>query len=345
MKIINIATFPPPIGGVSYFLKRLKFYTDKIDSKKYEYVDVSSLDMERKSAEGIKVINKYAILKYLIKEKPAYIIFHSNSFAHLILNLLFMHKHKFVYFTHGESILKEKNRKGWRYRILNHAEYIITPTKELYEEVKKIFPQKVIVKYIPFILFPENVRTLKSKRIIELKEKTEFTFSAYANSLISFKGENLYGIDLIIEMTYILRQNGYKIGIILLITTIDNERLFQYYQRKIKEYAIDEYIIFLDEAIDEASSLYLSTNAYLRPTNTDGDSFSIWEALYMGIPVLTSDATQRPEGCILFKNRNISDLVEKAEFLIEHYKEIKEKTERLDISGSERIIIKFFESL
>lgn len=90
---------------------------------------------------------------------------------------------------------------------------------------------------------------------------------------------------------------------------------------------------------------YVSTDAYLRPTNTDGDSFSIWEALYLGIPVIASDATQRPDGCVLFKNRNLDDLVDKADKLIRNYSIVKEHTRNLNISGSEEQLIDFFNKI
>lgn len=346
MKIINIATFPLPMGGVSCFLKRLKAYTDEINGKEdYEYVDVSGLEMGRKSEEGIKAIKKSSIFKYLMKEKPAYIVFHSNSVGHLILNIIFMQKHKFIYFTHGESILKKKNRKGWRHWIINKAEYIITPTYELLNEVKEIFPLKKEIKNIPFILFPKNVTPLEDKRIIVLKEKVTFIFSAYANSLTKFHGENLYGIDLMIELIYQLRNAGNDVGLVLLITTIDDRELFEEYKQRIRCYGLEDYIVILNEVIDEASKLYISSDAYLRPTNTDGDSFSIWEALYLGIPVIASDATQRPKGCILFKNRSIEDLIEKAEWLIQNYETVKKETKSLDIVGSEKQLISFFANI
>lgn len=345
MKVINIATFPPPIGGVSCFLKRLKTYTDKIDSEKYEYVDISGQEMERKTAEGIKAIKKYAIWRYLIKEKPAHIVFHSNSIGCLLLNLIFMRKYKFIYFTHGESILKEKNQRGWRHWIINKAEYIITPTNELLDEVKKIFPMKEEIRKIPFILFPEDIKPLEDERIKVLKEKVEFVFSAYANSLIKFQGDNLYGVDLMIEMIHRLRSEGNNVGLVLLITTIDSQALFQEYMQCIINYRLEDYIVILNEIVDEASKLYVSSDAYLRPTNTDGDSFSIWEALYLGIPVLASDATQRPGGCILFRNRSIEDLVEKAKSLIRDYPVIKAHTEKLNISGSEKLLVDFFDGI
>jgi hypothetical protein len=51
----------------------------------------------------------------------------------------------------------------------------------------------------------------------------------------------------------------------------------------------------------------------IRPTNTDGDSLSVREAIHMEKLVICSDAVSRPEQCILFKNRDLEDLVKKTE--------------------------------
>ena len=52
-----------------------------------------------------------------------------------------------------------------------------------------------------------------------------------------------------------------------------------------------------------------SGNIFVRPTNTDGDSVSLREALHYGMPTVASDAVPRPEGTILFRNRDLQSMV------------------------------------
>ncbi|WP_162247912.1 glycosyltransferase [Devosia sp. Root413D1] len=47
---------------------------------------------------------------------------------------------------------------------------------------------------------------------------------------------------------------------------------------------------------------------FVRPTSWDGDAISIREALWYGLPVVASDAVQRPDAVSLFRNRNQTDL-------------------------------------
>lgn len=341
MKIINIASFPPPIGGVSYFLRRLKSYTDTDNKDQFVYVDVSGKGKKKKREEGVVCISKLGTFFFLLFEPTALIVFHSNSVGHLFLHWIYRNKHRFIYFTHGESILKEKNRYGWRFNVISSAEALVTPTKELYTKSKEIFKDNCDVRHIPFIIYPRNIEAYRSEEIDLLRGSVDFVFSGYANSLIEYHGEDLYGIDMMIELIHTLNLKGYNVGIIILITEISDERKFEAYKKSIRDYNLEAKVIIVTHPIEEASSLYIASDAYLRPTNTDGDSFSIWESLYFGVPVLASDATQRPEGCVLFKNRSQKDLEEKAIEIIENYNVLKNNIVGLNISGNEKDIMGF----
>ena len=43
----------------------------------------------------------------------------------------------------------------------------------------------------------------------------------------------------------------------------------------------------------------------MRATNTDGDAVAVREALNLGVPVVASDASARPDGVVLFETRNL----------------------------------------
>lgn len=343
-KIIQISSFPPPIGGVSIFLQRLKYYTDLLSRQEICYVDVSGINVKEKKSKGIHCISKIGIIPYLFREKPAYIVFHSNSVFHLMINLLFARKHRFIYFAHGESILKAKNRKGWRNYILSKAECIVCPTENIYLAVKNIFPDTA-VKNISFVMLPKGIQPLQERSLTLLREKTDFVFSSYANNLMNYNGVNIYGVDMLIEALYKLRKDGYNCGIVLLMNGTTDKNKFREYMERITELGINEYFVVLDQPLNEAGRLYVSTDAYLRPTNTDANAFSIYEALSLGVPVIASDAVPRAEGCLTFQNRNIEDFVEKTEFLIKNYYEIKQSTSKLNITGNEQELINFFDSI
>jgi glycosyltransferase involved in cell wall biosynthesis len=82
------------------------------------------------------------------------------------------------------------------------------------------------------------------------------------------------------------------------------------------------------------------SHLFLRPTNTDGDAISIRESLYYKIPVIASNVVDRPEGTILFKNRDIQELYKKTVEVIENYENYKEKLKDIKINdNAEKILI------
>lgn len=344
MKIIHISALPPPVGGKAIFLQRLKYYTDLLSKKEVSYIDVSGIGVKEKEQKGIQCISKIGIVPYLFKEKPAHIVFHSNSTFCLMLNQLFIRKHRFIYFAHGESILKEKNRKGWRHKVLSKAECIVCLNDSVYSEVKQIFPETTI-KEIPIFILPNDIQPLNEPSLKQLRKRVDFVFSAYANSLVLHEGVSLYGVDMLIEALYELRNDGYNCGIILLISDASDQKTMHSIKMRIGELNLTDYLTILDHPIDEACRLYFSTDAYLRPTNTDGDAFSIHEALYLGVPVLTSDAVPRPEGCLIFRNRDVEHFAKRMKFLIDNYDEVKIATKRVKITGNEKELLEFFSDI
>jgi glycosyltransferase involved in cell wall biosynthesis len=58
-------------------------------------------------------------------------------------------------------------------------------------------------------------------------------------------------------------------------------------------------------------SLVKQCDAYIRPTNTDGDSVAIRESLMSGVPVLASDAVSRDSLVRTFRTGDVPDFVEK----------------------------------
>ena len=54
-----------------------------------------------------------------------------------------------------------------------------------------------------------------------------------------------------------------------------------------------------------------ASDVVLRPTNTDGDSITIREALYFSKAIVASDCAVRPEGTYVFKTRDLDDFCEK----------------------------------
>jgi glycosyltransferase involved in cell wall biosynthesis len=71
--------------------------------------------------------------------------------------------------------------------------------------------------------------------------------------------------------------------------------------------------------------IYEKSKIFLRPTNTDGDSICVREALDSNCVVIASDVVDRPKEVICFENRNIDDFVNKIKDVIANISYYKDK--------------------
>ena len=75
---------------------------------------------------------------------------------------------------------------------------------------------------------------------------------------------------------------------------------------------------------------------------TDGDSVSIRECLSMGVPVIASDSVQRPDGCVLFRNRDMKSLEETVKKVLQDLSGYREKIKDNTGGDSSRFIIEAY---
>lgn len=64
-----------------------------------------------------------------------------------------------------------------------------------------------------------------------------------------------------------------------------------------------------DVAHDACLSVIASSDVFVRPTFTDGDSISVREALFLQVPVVASSVGMRPAGTILFQPGDVDSLL------------------------------------
>lgn len=147
-----------------------------------------------------------------------------------------------------------------------------------------------------------------------------------ANGKISFyQGEDLYGLDHLIELAIQLKPDYPNIGIIFCFSDFsdENQKYLDILLSKAKDNDVLD-SVFFNTCSGPFLPILKEGDLFVRPTNTDGDANSIREALYLGIPTIASDAVVRPQGVVLFKSRNISHFVEKVKLILSSKKE-KEK--------------------
>lgn len=326
MKINIIGPYPPPYGGVSIYIKRL---TSLLINK--------SIEVENYTGPFKSYFFK--VLKE--KEKQIYHINLGGYRIKILLGILGKFNKKIILMIHGASLQEEydkgnilvKNLIKWSLKQLTYIicvnEDIKKKCLELGVDEQKI---KVISPYLNPVITEDDYKKISKQvwRFIEAKKRENYRILTANGNIRFYNNQDLYGLDLLIDLVKELTNKGYKVCLLFALLGYEEQNLrerkyFNKLLKKIENENIDSEILIYKVKNTEYYPLIQKTDIFLRPTNTDGDAISSREAIFLKKPNIASDVTLRPKETILFKSRNLQDLVVVTERLLKNYNEEKKK--------------------
>lgn len=305
-RLVLIGPVPPPLGGVSMHLQRLgRLLKDDFE--------IDWIDESKTIKESVFNLRNLHLIQYVKKIWQADILSVHSGLRSLryfhILTAKILGK-KIVLSLHAYP-----DRKGWIKRkadekILGWANRIIIVNEDFLGRLK-LPARKTVVKFafLPPIMedeaqLPKNIEDWIEDR----RKQGHKIICANAWRLDRFNDQDLYGVDLCIELARRMQSRREQASIIFNIATIDRYgEDYEKYQQQIRELAVENHIWLINESLSFVR-LMEKSDLVLRPTNTDGDSLTIREAIYLGKPIIASDVIERPAHTILFRNRDIDDL-------------------------------------
>jgi glycosyltransferase involved in cell wall biosynthesis len=328
-KVLLIGPMPPPAGGVSVHIKRLNELLK--DEFEIDFVDES----KKRKAEFFNLysLNLFGYLKKISKSDLVYI--HSGKSAlrigHLVIGKLLGKKNILVFHAYPA-------RKKWLYRkwdefFCRFADKIILVNKNFYDRIS-LPASKCLVKnaFLPPVMdgepqLPEGL----SSWIKKSKQENRALLCANAWQLDVFNNQDVYGLDMCIDAVKQLKEKGYAVSFVFNVSTIEKYAdQYAAYQAQIKALNISNEFLLINERLSFVR-LMEQSDIVLRPTNTDGDSLTIREALFLGKPILASDVVARPPGTIIFKTRDVQDMIQKLEQLLSSLESFRAQHPKEDI--------------
>ncbi len=315
-KVALIGVYPPPTGGISIHVKRL---SDYLDDQGISYTLYDNTEGQKaKPVQYTGSIETWS-MKYFFTAKESIIHCHFLRWqVRFFLALLKLRGKRIIFTFHSfrqeESVgLLKKIMIGITGRL---GDVFICVTDHIARDLiaAGVPSQKVTV--IPGFIAPTEGNPPPLPTIVE-----QFIAGAgpllVANGTIGvrYQEEDLYGVDLCLELVRRLAPEHPKLKLVFGITFTTEPNYRAELERRVIEYGIGEHFLFVDGM--EFYPLVQRADLMLRPTNTDGDAISIRESLYFGTPVLASDCTARPADVVTFKNRDLDDLVQKAQEMLE----------------------------
>lgn len=309
LRVLITGPLPPPFGGVSLHISRMvrlledNVFIDLVDESKpvkAEFFNIRSLNFYRYFRKlrktdiffihsGVTALRYFHVMAGLIMSKKIILTLHSypkrkNSVPRFLDNFFFRLANRIIIVN--SDILSRLS--------LPKDKCILRPA------------------FIPPDMDHEPVLPGEITGWISARKgEGKIIACLNASQLKTFNNEDLYGVDLCIDLARNLRSEELNVSFICTVSSIEeNPELFERYSTLIRTYDLTTDFLLLNRKISFVR-LIEKTDMVLRPTNTDGDALTVREALYLGKPVIASDVVKRPEGTILFKTRDLNDLKHK----------------------------------
>jgi glycosyltransferase involved in cell wall biosynthesis len=342
--IVQVGPYPEPIGGVSIYIKRMKQHLD-LKGLANEVWDLSNINKKVYGVANIRL--RYVPFKYLFRNDIKLIHYSICGISYKIyigfFNRLFFKRRKKILTIHGESKDLFINNHNIIVKSLNSFDAIICVKSGDKEYLCKKGINKPIYE-IPAFIFPiqgDEDATIPPY-ILDFMKSKNFIISANASFIQFYNNQDLYGIDMCIDLIEKLSKNRKDIGLVFCIPDINDIHYFNKLKNMIKNKRVESNFLFVNEKI-ELCPIIRRSSLFLRPTNNDGYGVSIAEAIYYNIPAIASDVCERPEGTTLFKSRDVDDLYNKTVHVIENHQKSKEKLKSIKFEDNARKLLEIYE--
>jgi glycosyltransferase involved in cell wall biosynthesis len=272
----------------------------------------------------------YWLLRYGIHDKAQVIHIHNeenHAFVFWILRCFF--RKRLVFTIHDQMRLSQiidnsKINYFFLYRLF-HDRTIkwIAVNRQIKEQLVFLGTRPSNIKIIPGYIEDIENYLLPTKMEDFIKTHSPI-ISVYAFGTTRFDGNDLYGIDLSIQLIPQILNSYPDIGIVICIPGTKDKTIMNGYLDFIRQQNIDSHVYFQLDPLDSCTLLWRKSDIYLRPTTTDGDALAVREALECNTVVVASDVVDRPDTCVLFKNRDLNDLSVKVEKTLQNLIQIKQ---------------------
>lgn len=352
-KIALLGSYPPPYGGVSVHIERLKYELRKrgIECVVYDF----SGEPNDVSVDNVVVVRnpKTWLFKYIFTAKENIIHVHTSDWRlRAVIGLMGLIGKRTIISIHGESLNKSLRKGNWLVRqtikfALKSSSFIIALNTDIEQLCLSLGVKSDRVKVIPSFI-PPNIKGEEiaeiPKQVWDLMGSHSPVVSANAFRIRFHNNQDLYGIDMCIDLCANLKRDYPEIGFVFCLPDIGDYEYINKMKQRIVEKGINNNFLFVTQPY-QFYPILMKSDVFVRPTNTEGDAISIREALYFKIPAVASDVVPRPEGTLLFKNREFNDFTLKVKDILDNYERYKKKLEVVKLENNFEKIIEVYQQL
>lgn len=304
--------YPPPIGGISVYCKRL---TDAVHQKESSVV-LKNFAGSRSLCPYVKDL-KFPVWEFIKLPFRKRMIIHVQLCNVWFLTALYLTgwRHRLVITLHNRKLLL---LGGWKEclvkRFLSRARCIIFNDPRFADLLHdKYGTDKSVMTVLPtYIPSSESERRGIPVEIESFCSRHRYTVSTNAHKVIINNWGDVYGIGQIIGMMdNLVHGHGLDVGLVFLIGSVGDNEYYQSCLKRIDELGLGDNFLFVTGSDVNGFEVWERTDLFVRATRTDMEGISVKESLQYGTPVVASDVCTRPVEAILYKDGDVDDLSRK----------------------------------
>ena len=310
LKIIQVGAVPPPFGGVSVHTKRLMTRVQS-DGLSCEIIDISGV---AKTEPDIRSLSWRSAFLHLLRCEPSIVHFHNFVPRNLYLYSLLSTRHLTVLSLHNERFDDDLRRfspleRPIMVRLFDSVAAVIIHSETSRERALKVGIAEQKLHIIPPFIPPAKADLVGQslpESISTLRERHRYLLATNAYRLAFNRGEDLYGIDLVVEATgRLVNKYDLDVASVILLPDAGDLEYLNRLRARVAELNLTKRCVFHCEPLPETAVLWKTADVVIRATNTDaGDSLTVLEALAGGTPTIASDCVKRNvRGASLYQSR------------------------------------------
>lgn len=316
--------YPPPIGGISAYCKKLTAALHAMD----QTVTMKNFARSRSGCDYVKDV-RFQFFEFLKLPFVSRRIIHVQLCNVWFLTALYLTgwRHDIVITLHNRKLLL---LKGWKERMvrrfLSRTRAVIFNDPQFVDLLAgKYGIDKSVMTVLPTYIPPtESERRGLPEEIVSFCNKHRYTISTNAHSLIVNTWGDVYGFDQIIGMMDILvNRKGMDVGLVFLFSILGDKEYFDKCVERIKSLGLEERFLLIVGSDANGFEVWEKSDLFVRATNSDMEGISIKEALQFGTPVIASDVCTRPAEAILYHKGDVEELARKCADALESGKKVE----------------------
>jgi glycosyltransferase involved in cell wall biosynthesis len=153
-----------------------------------------------------------------------------------------------------------------------------------------------------------------------------------------------YGLIVAVEALKLLRERRPGAGLLVAMTKYGEPGYEAELLSKIASLGLREHVLIQRDLPDFVSVMKRSS-VFLRSTMVDGDSISVREALFLGLPAVVSDTPFRPGGVIQFRKGDAVDMAEKLGLAIQPERRTSDLGPQEESRGNLEVLLEVYGSV